>query len=151
MPVIAIPRANTTTMASSHLLCNTFPIQTSCNRSSKSNISSFKPSGSLSFCQKLQFQRTPVVKATRKQLEVCTSSLESFVVRVLGSKFWTFFFVCLFYLVGFAFTLAWFVVYALNSSFELLGFFVLVFFGCWGNLAGVWSWWKGKQVGGWGG
>jgi hypothetical protein len=43
----------------------------------------------------------------------------------------------LFYLVGFAFILAWFVVYALNSSFELLGFFVLVFFGCWGNLAGV--------------
>ncbi|KAL9405264.1 hypothetical protein Peur_002236 [Populus x canadensis] len=57
-------------MASSHLLCNTFPIQTSCNLSSKSNISSFKPSGSFSFCQKLQFQRTPVVKATRKQVEL---------------------------------------------------------------------------------
>ncbi|CAK7331873.1 unnamed protein product [Dovyalis caffra] len=57
-------------MASSHLLCNTFHFQPSCNLSSKSNISSFKPSGSFSFCQKLQFQKTPVVKATRKQVEL---------------------------------------------------------------------------------
>ncbi|KAJ6315883.1 hypothetical protein OIU78_019205 [Salix suchowensis] len=57
-------------MASSHLLCNTFPFQTSCNLSSKSNTSSFKPRGSFSFCQKVQFRRTPVVKATRKQVEL---------------------------------------------------------------------------------
>jgi hypothetical protein len=95
VPVIAIPRANTTTMASSHLLCNTFPIQTSCNLSSKSNISSFKPSGSFSFCQKLQFQRTPVVKATRKQVEVCTSILccLCFGFKVLNCFFFFFVFV----------------------------------------------------------
>uniref|UniRef100_A0A6M2ET54 4-(cytidine 5'-diphospho)-2-C-methyl-D-erythritol kinase n=1 Tax=Populus davidiana TaxID=266767 RepID=A0A6M2ET54_9ROSI len=57
-------------MASSHLLCNTFHFQPSCNLSSKSNISSFKPRGPFSFCQQLQFPKTPVVKATGKKVEL---------------------------------------------------------------------------------
>lgn len=57
-------------MASSHLLCNTFHFQSSCNLSSKSNISSFKPRGPFSFCQQLQFPKTPVVKATGKKVEL---------------------------------------------------------------------------------
>ncbi|KAJ6895348.1 hypothetical protein NC651_021755 [Populus alba x Populus x berolinensis] len=56
-------------MASSHLLCNTFHFQPSCNLS-KSNISSFKPRGPFSFCQQLQFPKTPVVKATGKKVEL---------------------------------------------------------------------------------
>jgi 4-diphosphocytidyl-2-C-methyl-D-erythritol kinase len=74
-------------MASSHLLCNTFHFQSSCNLSSKSNISSFKPRGPFSFCQQLQFPKTPVVKATGKKVEVCALGLKFFVVCVLGSKF----------------------------------------------------------------
>ncbi|KAH8499302.1 hypothetical protein Peur_074411 [Populus x canadensis] len=57
-------------MASSHLLCNTFHFQPSCNLSSKSNISSFKARGPFSFCQQLQFPKTPVVKATGKKVEL---------------------------------------------------------------------------------
>ncbi|XP_061957642.1 4-diphosphocytidyl-2-C-methyl-D-erythritol kinase, chloroplastic/chromoplastic-like [Populus nigra] len=57
-------------MASFHLLCNTFHFQPSCNLSSKSNISSFKPRGPFSFCQQLQFPKTPVVKATGKKVEL---------------------------------------------------------------------------------
>ncbi|KAF9675269.1 hypothetical protein SADUNF_Sadunf09G0014400 [Salix dunnii] len=57
-------------MASSHLLCNTFHFHPSCNLSSKSNVSSFKPSGPFSFCQQLQSPKNLVIKATGKQVEL---------------------------------------------------------------------------------
>ncbi|CAI0542247.1 unnamed protein product [Linum tenue] len=57
-------------MAASSLLCNNPIFNPSSNSFGKSNFSSFIPSGSVCFTQKFQFQRSPVVKASKKQIEV---------------------------------------------------------------------------------
>ncbi|KAJ9146631.1 hypothetical protein P3X46_028870 [Hevea brasiliensis] len=54
-------------MASAHFLCNNHVFHPSCNSFAKSNLPSFRPSGSVSFYQR---QRTPFVKASKKQLEI---------------------------------------------------------------------------------
>ncbi|KAJ8750225.1 hypothetical protein K2173_014140 [Erythroxylum novogranatense] len=57
-------------MASAHLLCNNNLFNASCSSFGKSNSPSFRPSGSVSFNQRLQFPRTHVVKANQKQVEI---------------------------------------------------------------------------------
>nr|ACI26723.1 4-diphosphocytidyl-2C-methyl-D-erythritol kinase [Hevea brasiliensis]BAF98293.1 4-(cytidine 5'-diphospho)-2-C-methyl-D-erythritol kinase [Hevea brasiliensis] len=54
-------------MASAHFHCNNHVFHYSSNSFSKSNLPSFRPSGSVSFYQK---QRTSFVKASKKQLEI---------------------------------------------------------------------------------
>ncbi|OAY61273.1 4-diphosphocytidyl-2-C-methyl-D-erythritol kinase, chloroplastic [Manihot esculenta] len=54
-------------MASAHFLCNNHVFHHSSNSFSKSNQTSFRPSGSVLFHKK---QRTPFVNASKKQLEI---------------------------------------------------------------------------------
>uniref|UniRef100_A0A2P2KNF3 4-(cytidine 5'-diphospho)-2-C-methyl-D-erythritol kinase n=2 Tax=Rhizophora mucronata TaxID=61149 RepID=A0A2P2KNF3_RHIMU len=56
-------------MASTHVICNNL-FNSSSNSLGKANLSSFQPTGCLSFRQAIQFQRTPLVKATKRQLEI---------------------------------------------------------------------------------
>ncbi|OAY57908.1 4-diphosphocytidyl-2-C-methyl-D-erythritol kinase, chloroplastic/chromoplastic [Manihot esculenta] len=54
-------------MASAHFLCNNHAVHPSSNSFAKSNLPSLRPSGSVSFYQR---QRTPFLKASKKQLEI---------------------------------------------------------------------------------
>ncbi|KAJ8766838.1 hypothetical protein K2173_008392 [Erythroxylum novogranatense] len=65
-------------MASAHLLCNNNLFNASCNSFSKNNSFSCRSNGSVSFNQRLQFPRAPLVKASQKQVEIVYDPEEKF-------------------------------------------------------------------------